>query len=487
MASNLATNNRFDKLSRLFSRSLIPFALLVFATPFLSLLFYASMNTDDYLYATNACPVPPATRSVIRASWLNYMLGTGRWLTSIIHGLVMTKIDLVAFYGWLLLAFMLTNIAALAYCFANFLRVSRNQALLAACVFYAAWLATVVTPIEGVFWLTEAIEYQLTLTTILILAGLLCRSRHTTFSYLVLAGLAIAVPAQHEVAGSFLFVCLLAGVVAARVQKLETRQWWLCLGLVALSLAAVMFSPGKALQFAQGHNTRWDFAYVLPYAKHAVNLGVGWFINPAVLISAFCMPLVLWPHAESSTESQYRPPRLLALVGLGIMCILVVEFEAAEMTSGYGTLPYRTVGWFQFVFSLLFVCVILVGLPELSQMKFSQGSRIGLSLLLMATLLGSGNFRLAEQDLRGPARSYWSSSVARLRQHGASLQFDQLPRRPALFRPTEIATTPNCWVNRCMAVYLGANTVVVKDPSERTFNCQPCVVKDPIQTSDCFP
>jgi hypothetical protein len=305
----------------------------------------------------------------------------------------------------------------------------------------------------------------------LILAGLLCKSRQTPFSYAAIVVLAIAVPAQHEIAGSFLLVCLLAAAVAAQVQKLETRQWWLSLGLIAFSFAVVMFSPGKSLGLAQGHQHHLDVAHVMPYARHAVNLGVSWFINPAVLLCAFCMPLVLWPRAESSAESQYRPPRWLALVGLGAMGALLVEFAAAEMTSGYEELPPRTIGWFQFVFWLLLVCVILVGLPELSQIKFSPGSRIGMSMLLMATLLGSGNFRLAEQDWRGPARSYWRSSVARLRQRGGSLEFEPLPRKPTLFKVSSLATNTKCWVNQTMAFYLGANTIVSKDPTENPARC----------------
>jgi hypothetical protein len=230
-----------------------------------------------------------------------------------------------------------------------------------------------------------------------------------------------------------------------------------------------VFSPGKALAFADGHKkTTLDVAHFLPYAKEAMEHGVNWVTNPAVLLYSLCLPFFLWPSKASGDRRKYLPPRWLALGGLGGMCFLMLEFASAEMASGYGQFPPRTVGWAQFVFWLLFVCVILIGLPEISQMNFSQGSRIGMLMLLMASLLGSGNFRSAEKDLRGPAPSYWRSSVARLRERGSSLEFDPLPTKPALFRGTNLATNPKCWVNQTMALYLGANTVIAKDPHENT-------------------
>jgi len=475
MAPDSQTNNPLGTLSLLFSRALIPVALLIFAAPFIALLFYATLNTDDFAKATLSLDCATRQPNVLAYAWSYYVspLASGRWATTVVH-YAMSKVDLVTYYGWLLLLFMLTNIAALGYFIENFLRLSRTRALLAAAVFYAAWLASVASPAENVFWLSEAIEYQFTMSTMLILAGLLCKTRHTRFSYFALAVLAIAVPGQHEIAGAFMLVVLLGGAVAARVLKLRAPQWWLGLGLVALSFGAEMLSPAMAVRLSLRPKMPWDFAHVLPYAKRAVDLGINWMMTPTILLCAFCLPLLLAPLEDSGSGSDYRPPRWLALAGLGAMCVLLAEFVSAEMNSGYAQLPPRTVGWFQFAFWLLLVCVILVGIPEIPKIKFSPGSRIGISMLLVVSLFGSANFRLAEKDLRGPARPWWAASVDRLRQRGSSLQFEPLPPRPALFRSTYLATEPDnsrCWVNVCMAVYLGAKTVAVKDPAENPYGC----------------
>jgi hypothetical protein len=69
MVSNPPINDRFDRLADVFSRSLIPVALLVFAAPLVAMIFYSSMNVDDYQYATNACPVPTFTRNLLQCIW----------------------------------------------------------------------------------------------------------------------------------------------------------------------------------------------------------------------------------------------------------------------------------------------------------------------------------------------------------------------------------------------------------------------------------
>jgi hypothetical protein len=456
-------------LSLFLSRYLTPIALLVFGAPFLGLLFYASMNFDDFAKAASAynCAVH-VHGTLTEIAWNVYTTRTARWVTSLLQGLLMSKFDLVTCYGWLLLLVVLTNIAALSYFFASFLRVSATRALIAGGAFYAAWLAGVASPGENVFWLSGATEYQLPIATLLVLAGLLCRSKHTIFSYVALAILAIAVPGQHEIAGALLLVCLLAGVAAARVLKLPAPQWWLSLGLAVLSLAAVMFSPAKVSALAHEGNDPSVVINVLSYARSAVSAGIDWVLNPAVLLCAFCLPVLLWTSEQTSAAPEFLPPRWLALPGLGAMSFLIIEFAGAGVASAssYGQLPPRAVGCFQFAFWLLLVCVIVVGVPEITRIRFSPSSRIGILTLFALSLLGSGNFRSAEKDLRGPARPYWKSSVARLKQRGDSLQFEPLPIKPVLFRETFLSPDKTCTANQCMAFYLGASTLVVRSPGE---------------------
>jgi hypothetical protein len=463
------------------SEALLPVGHLAFITPFIALMFYASMNTDDYSKATLSwwCVRQP---SVFAVTSRYYMGLNGRWFTNLLEHFVMSKAHLTVSYGLLLLLIMLSNVTALGYFFAKCLRVPYTRAFLAGGLFYAAWIAGVSSPGDNVYWLTVAFEYQLTITSMLLLAGLLCKSTQTLAGYIGIALLAVAIPAQHEVAGVFLVACLFGGVVAAHFLKVRPHQWWLGFGLASMSLASVLLSPGSmglaSILLSRGPSSHpvgghfGDLSQILPFAKRATEHGINWTINLPVLLCAPCIPFVLERKGGSTSENSYMPPRWLALAGLSGMVVLLAEFAGVERASGYGVLPPRVEGWFQFVFWFLLVCVIVIGVPEISQIKFSAASRIALSMLFMVSVLGSENFHSAEKDLRGPAGPWHAGSAARLRQRGDSLVFDALPPKPALFRNTSLAADDGCWVNQCMAVYLGARSIVAMDPSENAeFHC----------------
>jgi hypothetical protein len=467
----LQGKNLSHKLASFFSSGFFPAALGMFFLPFIWLMFYASLSTDDFVKAALSydCTSQPAVRSVTGMAWVMYTQGSGRWLTSFLQSLAMNKFDLVSYYGWLLLLVMVSNLIGLAYFLAKFLRLPYTRAFLGSGMFIAVWLASTSDPKEGVYWLTASTEYQLPITTLLILAGLLCKSKHSVTSYTALSILAIAIPAQHELAGVFLVASLFVAAVAARILRRPGPQWWLCLTLALISLATNVFSPGKSLWLERGNKTAWNLTNFLPFAKRAGGYGIDWAINPVVLLCVFCMILLLRPRKSETEECGYLPPRWLGLACFAAMGFLLFQFAVMEKASGYVAFGSRVIGWTQFMFWLLMVLGILVGVPELSRIRFSKRSQVGILALFLVCLFGSGEFRLAVRDLRGPARPWWKANNARLRQTGSSLQFEPLPPKPVLFNDTSLAKDPECWVNRCMAIYLGVEKVAVNGTNENAW------------------
>jgi len=445
------------------SRTIIPCTLVVFFAPFVVLLFYSMPAADDFCLATLAYGGVPQ-KSVLSITWMYYTKWSPRWLTYLFSSSLMSHVDLAGAYAWLLLLVILINVASLWYFVRAVCRLTRSTSLLVAAVFYAGWLASIANPDAQLYWFASVIMYSLPLSTLLVLLGLLQHCRRARWYYVAVALLSIAVPAQQEIAGTFLIVVLFGGTVVIQIKKLRAPQWYLSQGATALSYAAVMLSPGNVARAAQEHKHLWDIAHFPRWVAHSFYHGLNWLSSPAVLVATGCIVLLALQGLEKRDVGDL-PPTWLGLACLCGMFVVLCECSLIEVATS-SWLPDRVVAWFEFVFWLLFVCVVVAGAPEIVQMRFSLSTRIGVYLLLAVTLLGSRNFRFAVEDLSGPAQSWRRVDLSRLRQHGGGLQFEAPAEYPKLAKPQTLTDDPACWVNRCLANYLHADTVVVKHSSE---------------------
>ncbi len=451
------------RMALLVSRLIVPCVLVVFAAPFLALMFYSLPATDDFCKATLSFNTIPQ-RDVLSVTWMYYTQWSPRWLTTFIQSIVMSHVDLATSYGWLLLTVVVTNLAALWYFFRTVFRLPRTTSFLVAGVFYAAYIASLTDLQLQLYWLTGATEYNLSLSALLVLVSLLSQPRRAIWYFVLVALFSIAVPAQHEIAGVFLCVFLFAGAVVMRVKRLPARQWYLSLGMAALSMIIVVLSPGNAIRAAQEHKHLWDIAHLPRWVAHSFYHGLNWLSDPAILVAG-CSIFLLCKRDQETRAADELPAKWLGIAGLCAMFVLLCEVSFVEMASGVW-IPARVIAWFQFVFWLLLVCVIVKGVPEIHQVRFSLGTRIGVFTLLAVCLLGSSNYRAAVEDVRGPAQSWWRMNSARLQQHGRALEFEAPARYPNLAMHQNLSTDPGCFVNECMANYLRAKTVVVKETTE---------------------
>jgi hypothetical protein len=445
------------------ARTIIPIVLLVFAAPFVALFFYSVPAADDFCNASlsfNTVPQP----DVLTLTWLYYTRWSPRWLTYFIMGSSMSHGSLLHTYGWLLLLVALTNVASLWYFFFSVLRLSRARASLAAAAFYAIWIVTLSSPDQQLYWLSDVLVYNLPLTTLVVLLALLLRPRHAARYYIGVAVLSIAVPAQQEIAGTFLCFVALTGAIVTRMKGLSTRPWYLSVGLATISTAAVMLSPGNAIRAAAEHKHLWDVAHLPRWAAHSFYHGMNWLSAPAILIGAICI-LVLCQTDRESRTAEGPPPKWIAVSALGAMAAILCECAFVEVATG-SWLPDRVVMWFQFVFSLLFVCLVVAGAPEIYRTRVSLSTKLAVFTLFSVTLLGSSNFRNAVEDLRGPAQSWMRIESARLSQRGGTLVYDAPAAYPKLAKPQMLGPDPGCWVNLCVANYLHAQSVIVNNSKE---------------------
>jgi len=454
----------FSPTSRALSRYFIPLILIVFLAPFVALLFYAVPTTDDFCKATLSFQCVPQ-QNALRVTWLYYTQWSPRWLTILIQSLLMRHVDLVSGYGWMLLLVMASNLAALWFFFRTIFGFSRYSSVLAAAVFYSAWVASLAHPEEIIFWLTGATEYFLSLSTLLVLLCLLYKPRSSAWYSALVGLLSLAVPAQHEMAGLFLWAVLLTGTIVSRFLKLPARQWYLAFVSASISQFVVMLSRGNSIRAVQEHRHLWDFRHLPKWLAHSFYHGLDWLALPSVLLAACCLFLLM--QSSGTSQISGRPwPRWIPLAAIAGMLFVVAEYCLVEMASGSWS-PDRVVAWFSFLFCLLFVCVVLTGIPEISRIQFSQATKAGVLLMWAVSLLGSNNFRQALQDLHGPARQWHRIDAEQLKQRGGDINFQLPAKYPKFSMEQEISSDPGCWVNRCLANYLHASTVASPNSTEK--------------------
>jgi hypothetical protein len=445
------------------SRWTIPVVLIVFLAPFVALVFYSVPALDDFCKASLSYNGVPQ-RSALSITWLYYTQWSPRWVTTFTQSIVMSHVDLARAYGWLLLFVMVANVSALWYFFGTVFHLSRASSLLVAGVFYAAYVASLADPAEELYWFTGAIEYNLSFTTILVLASLLYKARRGVWYYLAIVLLSILIPAQHEIAGVFLFIILSGGIVITRILRLPAVQWYVSFAVAAVSQIIVMRSPGNALRAAQEHRHLWDLAHLTRWVGHSLFHGLGWLSFPSILVAACCILLILQRDRELRPDAG-KQPAWLGILGVCGMLAVCAEVALVEVASGVW-IPYRVVAWFQFFFWLLFVCVIAIGISELRSVRFTKNTQVGAFVVLALTLFASDNFRSAVSDLRGPAQKWHQASNAKLYQTGDALEFQAPIQYPRMAMHQDLVADSGCWVNKCLANYLHAKSVAVKDSSE---------------------
>jgi hypothetical protein len=458
----------------------LPAAILTtFAAPFLALMFYSIPAMDDFCLAALSFDGVPQP-GIVALTWMYYIHSSPRWLSTLIEGAVMSKVDLFGAYGWLLLAVVGITVASLWYFFHTFLDASPRRSLLITALFYTAWMASMTFPVEALFWLNGAAMYYLPLSALLVLVSLLHRFRGATWQYFVVAFLSFAIPALHEIAGTFLCAIALAGLICTRLKKAPSSHWAVALAASTLGMALFTLSPGNAERAALEHRHAWDFAHAPYWIAHSFYHGLTWLSAPALLAAAFYIFLVSG-RQEGTEAANGRPPQWLGPVSLCLMLVTLCVCSLVEIAGGLGIYT-RLVDWFQFVFWLLFVCVAVTGMRRIRG-AFPTAIKSGAFTLVAAVLLGSANYRSVIEDLHGPAQS-WRRSYAKLdlqgsarpqrggyvtrfAKRGSALTLPAVSQFPKMAMRQGLTEDPRCWPNRCIALYLGAKTVVVPGSLEQ--------------------
>ena len=431
--------------------ALLPLTITLVLSVFAGLMFSATPALDDFCKASLSYLGQPQG-SATQVTWLYFMGWSARWVSTILQSALFSRVDLISAYPWLLLGVMAVNLAALCVFFRSVLQLKTRTALVVAGMFYVSWAVSIPSTAENIFWATGATEYQLSQSSLLVLLALLCSSRGRIGAGAAFI-LAFLIPAQHEVAGMLVCLVLAAGVVVARVLRVPSGKWIICLALASLSLAIVIVSPAGRERAAADGKVLWDFRHEPAYAFQALKNGVDWLISPIPLLTAICVPLFVG-SMERRRETPITHPVWLAPLCLLGMCLIVCVAALVALVSAGGP-PDRLVGWYQWPFWLLLLCAVYLGVPELRATSALRidAFKLGLCAILALSLLTSSTFKAAIKDLSGPARPWARSTSEQLRGQSGTPADANLPAKPSNLLAPGFADS-SAWVSVCWVNYI---------------------------------
>jgi Family of unknown function (DUF6056) len=447
----------------LISRSILSLAIGLAAAAFLSLFPFTSPIADDYCRGAWG-----SSKNIFGLVIWEYRIWSGRWLSTLLHYLILPHINLSWMYGLVLAFFALAQIYSARIFIRTVLGATSRLSWALGVGGYIVWITSGPTISQNLYWLTGAIEYQFAFIAMLLLFSLLCQDHTSRLIAVFPVALSLLIPALNELAGATLIsvLVILCGVLI--LERVGSRRIWLaCLVAALISLSIVVASPGNKIRKAHDFPEGWQAAGVLPAAKSIIFTRVEWALNP-VLFSATAL-WVLLPSVKRLRPAwtQIKPMYLFVVPVLIFSAWFAVDFALAWLTSG--SPPLRVETWNHMVWSILwFLAVFAWTHNGAEKQPTATLSQTIFALMLSISILFAQNTKDAVSDLLKRAPAWHRAQLRRLHTTEKIALVPILPESPRSFFDEDITNDPEHWRNRCLADYLNIESIAVAQHPENS-------------------
>jgi hypothetical protein len=332
-------------------------------------------------------------------------------------------------------------------------------------------------PGETLYWFPGATEYHGAMALCMLTAALVVRGARLAAGARALLmpplmSLAILATGTHELIGLVLCAALLAGTIVTFAAGHRGRWLWLAVLIAAAAGSWFVISadgnairslcwPGRGDALLTARLTAWSVASTLAM----------WLSDGRLWLATALLWLL--PHADAIAPSWLatarRRWRWLAAAWLAALAAM---YAAPHWAMGV-TMPGRLINTIHFVFLLGWLLAALCVRPAVQSWLARRGplcARLAAAAVVLwaAAIIFTGNSLAALRDYGGVLQAHDAAMWQRyetLRQGaGRDLVLPPAPQRPGgFYRYGEITPDANHWINRGVADYYGARSVVVKD------------------------
>jgi hypothetical protein len=444
----------------------------------LGMMWFAAPTGDDFRRAGLQEPLLEHVRQV-------YLQWSGRWSGLGLEAVIVTHVDLVGAYPWLLVVPALLQMGGVLLLWRLLLgpRVWGRVGLSALLTVAVLWSG--MPGIEqSIYWFIGAVENQLPLTLTIFCVGCLItleRLDLTRPGWLLVCTsgiVAVLITGIHELSALTLEILLgLGWIWSSRSRSPRQWAWATVFALTTIGLAVVVMAPGNFVRAAwiDRHLQQSGPPIVSSPVHRAIetlkviasqqrNELPGWLLDARLLAASVW--LLLAGRATGAAPNARVPHLLLVLViwlGLVAVSIAAPTWALREFT------PRRSLGTAYTVFVLGWMINLHLWSQGLTggDDRRLRLMRLGAALLLMAGLLTQGTLRNVVREFRsGRALAYRAAVVDRDQrsrlagrsQSPTDLVWEPLPRRPALLMATGLTTNPSVGDNIFIANYYRARS-----------------------------
>jgi len=439
------------------SRYLLFLAIGIAAAAFLGLFPFTSPIADDY------CRGMASNRHISDSIITEYRTWTGRWLSTFLEYLILPRLNFSWAYGPVLALLALAQIYCAKIFIGTLLRATGRLSWMLAVGGYIVWLTSGPTVGQNLYWLTGAIEYQVSFIAILLLFSLLCQDRNSRLIAVFSVALSFLIPALNELAGSTLICVLVVLCGVLILEKAASRRIWLaCLFAALSSLSMMSAAPGNKIRKARDFPDGWKAAGIVPAGKSIIYTRIEWVLNP-VLVSATAL-FVLLPSIKRLRPAwtQIKPTYLIVAPILIVAAWFLLDFALACLHSGDP--PSRVQAWNHMMWSILWFLTVFAWTRNGNEGKpTATFLQTIFAVMLSVSILFSQNTKDAMSDLAKRAPAWHVAQLRLLHTRENIAVVPTLPQTPKSFFDEPITSDPEYWINRCVAHYLHIESIAVHD------------------------
>jgi hypothetical protein len=454
-----------------------------------ALTWYAHPNGDDFCVGVD----------VRELGWAgcverSYRLEGGRWAGYAVTCGLKGVASLSAQYPLGPLLMLALCVLATRFLLGSLLptETDRRSNWLLAVFFVALYWAGLPHPGETFYWLDSAQPYLLSVLLAMVVVGALVRipeqlSIRQGPVVVALGLLAAFVVGLHEIIGLALVGVLVVGAGVARLQADRRQLAWAAVAAMALlSFAAVFLAPGNEIRARGAQPSErtlmgaalaalqmWLRVLDAPVAREVApgshGTPLGWVLDPRLLTATILFATSARMRRLRSRWTESAPELWKTVVPLVSIAILAGSFFAGGWALGRA-LPFRVMNALYLVFLLGWFLTVFVYTRSASLDARASGLPLlqtASALLLALGLLFSTNFKLGARDLAKGWASHYDRQMtlryeeaARLAARGGGdLVVDEIVPWPRSYYRNEIREDPDALQNRCVADYLGIDSI----------------------------